>query len=94
MDLDSINRPDTTQLASVKVSSECIILKLVMFQSSFIILKFIKNEIPFSIHRIAFSWPLSASASLVLCHFGTWLFGLICCQAQGQHIGPPTDDWK
>lgn len=82
MDLDSINRPDTTQLASVKVSSECIILKLVMFQSSFIILKFIKNVVPFSIHRIAFSWPLSDSTSRVLCHFG-----LLCCQAQGSTRG-------
>lgn len=43
---------------------------------SYIILKFIKNEIPFSIHRISSSRPLSAAASLVLCHFETWLFGL------------------
>lgn len=93
MDLESINRPDTTQLASVKVSSECIILKLVMFQSSFIILKFIKNEIPFSIHRIAFflaSVSLSFSCFVPLRHF----LDFSAVRLRGQHMGPPADDWK
>lgn len=68
-------KSDTTQLASVKVSSKCIVLKLFMLQSTVILsscLSKIWFPFPFTKNLLFGLW---ASASLVLCHFDTWLFG-------------------
>lgn len=66
-------------------------IKIIYVPKYSYIIKFIKNEIPFLIH--IFFAGLCQPQLLLFCATLT-LFGLLCCQAQGQHIGSPTDNWK